>query len=354
MGEIDIRAHELLSDPVEFASLFNMACFGGKSVVRPELLLEVDSVVALSGEKGYAVGKGHGDKGSLSIRDIVRCVQIMDGGGTAYMLLGIENQTAIDYAMVVRLLNYDVRHCMLQIHSRARRTRGKGDAQPFISKFGPDDRLLPIVTLVVYFGDKPWDGPTELQEMFCDLPKEIADGIKSFLPSYRIKVVSAYCTDTELDMLGPGLRAVLYYARHAHDAVGLREMLSRHPDLRTLTPLAANLISVLMNIKLDINGQEEKVDMWTVAEQLKEMGRNEGKAEGIAEGKAEGIAEGKAEGIAEGKAEGIAEGKEMGRNEGKTEIIVKMYCNGMKICEISKFTNISQSQLKKIVANHKA
>ena len=333
MGEIDIRAHELLSDPMEFAKLFNMACFGGRPVVRPELLHEVDSVVALSGGKGHGGGKGRGDKGSLSIRDIVRRVHIMEGDGTSYMLLGIENQTAIDYGMVVRLLNYDVRQLMLQIHDAAEKAHRKGDAQPFTSEFGPDDRLMPIVTLVVYYGDRPWNEPTMLSELFCDLPKEIADGIRPFLPSYRIKVVSAQCSDAELDMLGPGLRAVLYYARYAHDAAKLQEMFCEHPDLRTLTPCAANLIASLMNIKLDIDGQEEKIDMWTVAEQLKEMGRNEGRAEGKAEGIAEGIAEGKA--------------------EERAEIIINMYRNGMKISEISKVTSIPMPSLEQIVATKK-
>ena len=80
-----------------------------------------------------------------------------------------------------------------------------------------------------------------------------------------------------------------------------------------------------MNIKLDIDGQEEKIDMWTVAEQLKEMGRNEGKAEGIAEGKA----------------------------EERAEIIINMYRNGMKISEISKVTSIPMPSLEQIVATKK-
>ncbi len=323
MGEIDIRAHELLHDTEEFSRLFNMALFGGEDVVRSELLQDANTVVALSDDaKGYG-GKRRRKKcvkGALSIRDILRKVQIMKDGCATYMLLGVENQAAIDYGMVPRLLNYNVRNHILE--GRDLGHKGKeGDARPFISRMGPDDRLTPVVSVVVYYGDKPWDGATELSELFCDLPKEIEEAIKPYLPSYKIKVISAQCTDSELDMLGPGLRSVLYYVRYAHDASGLQEMLEKHTELRTPPPLAARLISCLMGIDFNFDDKKENVDMWTVVEQLKEIGRVEGKAEG--------------------------------RAEGMTEVICNMYSNGMKISEISKSTNIPQSRLRRMVAKKK-
>ncbi len=335
MGEIDIKAHELLRDTEEFSRLFNMVLFGGRDVVRSELLHDANTVVALSDDtKGYdgKGGKKACRKGSLSVRDLLRKVQIMEDGSATYMLLGVENQAAVDYGMVPRLLNYNVRNHILE-GLECGHKRKEGDARPFTSKMGPCDRLTPVVSVVVYYGDKPWDGATELSEMFCELPKEIEEAIKPYLPSYKIKVVSAQCTDSELDMLGPGLRSVLYYVRYAHDALGLQEMLERHTELRTPPPLAARLISCLMGIDFNFEDKKENVDMWTVVEQLKEIGRAEGKAEGRAEGKAEGRAEGKVEGM--------------------TEVICSMYQNGMKISEISKSTNIPQSRLRRMVAKKK-
>ncbi len=348
MGEIDIRAHELLRDSEEFSRLFNMVLFGGQDIVRSELLQDANAVVALSddnkglGEKG---GKKACGKGSLSIRDLLRKVQIMKDGCKTYMLLGVENQASIDYGMVPRLLNYNVRNHILEGLDGGHKGK-KGDARPFTSKMGPGDRLTPVVSVVVYYGDKPWDGATELSEMFFALPKEIEEAIKPFLPSYKIKVISAQCTDSELDMLGPGLRSVLYYVRYAHDASGLQEMLEKHPDLRTPPPLAARLISCLMGIEFNFEEKKENLDMWTVVEQLKEMGRAEGRAEGRVEGRVEGRAEGRVEGRAEGRVEG--------RAEGMTEVICSMYQNGLKISEISKSTNISQSRLRRMVAKKKA
>ena len=56
MGVIDIKAHELLRDPVEFSRLVNAAAFGGNPVVKADCLQEVNSVVTLANEDGEQCG----------------------------------------------------------------------------------------------------------------------------------------------------------------------------------------------------------------------------------------------------------------------------------------------------------
>lgn len=38
---------------------------------------------------------------------------------------------------------------------------------------GKEDKLYPIITLTVYYGEKPWDGPKTLKDMVYDMPVEI-------------------------------------------------------------------------------------------------------------------------------------------------------------------------------------
>ncbi|MDQ5920795.1 MAG: hypothetical protein QG673_851 [Pseudomonadota bacterium] len=57
------------------------------------------------------------------------------------------------------------------------------------------------------------------------------------------------------------------------------------------------------------------------------------------------FAEGKAEGLAEGKAEGLAEGK---ANTMK-KMIKNMLEAGMDIIQITKITNTSEQEIKKII-----
>ncbi len=325
MGVIDAKAHELLRNPEEFSRLVNAAAFGGRQVVRHESLQEVNSVVTLAKEEGkHARGRRRG-RGDVSIRDLLKQTVLMRDGHRMYMLLGVENQASVDYGMPLRLLHYDIELYIRQMRdtkARHKRRKGKGGKCSFTSDFGPDDRLTLAISIVVYYGDSPWDGPTDLSDMFHDIPEDIADYVRPFLPSYRIKVVSPQSPDAELDMLGPGLRAVLYYARHAHDATGLQGMLEKHTELRTPPPVAVSLISSLMNVELNIAEEKENVDMWTVIEDAKRIGRTEG--------------------IAQGKAEGIS------------EVICNMYRSGMKINEISKATGISRARVRRMVATQKA
>ncbi len=50
----------------------------------------------------------------------------------------------------------------------------------------------------------------------------------------------------------------------------------------------------------------------------------------------------------------LEDAKRIGRNEGRAEVVCSMYRNGMKISEISKYTNISIAHLRRIVASQKA
>ena len=44
----------------------------------------------------------------------------------------------------------------------------------FLSKMRKDDRLHPVITLTVYYGEKQWDGPYCLKDMIVEMPEEIA------------------------------------------------------------------------------------------------------------------------------------------------------------------------------------
>ena len=317
MGDIDISARELLQDKEEFAKVFNLAFYNGLQVIKPEELRDADSVCFMAGDS-----TGKDSKGIIRLRDLARSIEIKEDSHTKYVLLGIENQSCIDYGMPLRLLHYDVIIYMSQMRSAGNMHRKVGDWNSITSDFGPTDCLTPVLTLVVYYGDKPWDGPTELSEMFCDIPQPLADGIVPYLPTYRIKVVSAECADMELDLLGEKLRAVLYYARSGGNYERLEKILTEHPDLTKVPKPAARLISKLMNVNPEIDEQKETVDMENLFEQLKDIGYKKG--------------------IEAGRAEGIA--------TGRAEIIRNMFQEGMKLSTISKVTRIPLANLEQIIA----
>lgn len=141
-----------------FAALFNDLLFGGKDYVKPENLTEMDteaSVNILSPEFQQMLKR---------TRDIVK----MSSDGSTYQILGIENQQGVHYAMPLRSLVYEVLSYIRQVEERTREIRKNkmyGDADEFLSGWKKSDRLKPCYTIVIYWGEKPWDGSRSLGDM---------------------------------------------------------------------------------------------------------------------------------------------------------------------------------------------
>lgn len=71
-------------------------------------------------------------------------------------ILGIENQSNVHYAMPVRNMLYDAMQFSSQVEASALSHRKEHDNKPtadeFLSGWYKEDRLLPVITLVIYFG----------------------------------------------------------------------------------------------------------------------------------------------------------------------------------------------------------
>ncbi len=77
------------------------------------------------------------------------------------MLLGIENQTEVHYAMPVRNMLYDAMQYNQQVadtaakhkeeKSRRDKQKQKISNAEFLSGFHKDDKLIPVITLVLFF-----------------------------------------------------------------------------------------------------------------------------------------------------------------------------------------------------------
>lgn len=95
----------------------------------------------------------------------------MQSDSKYYMLLGIENQSDIHYAMPVRMMLYNALTYAEQVDTitKKRRTEGSLDNKTFLSGLCREDKLKPVVTITLYWGSTPWDGPLTLKEMMTDM-----------------------------------------------------------------------------------------------------------------------------------------------------------------------------------------
>lgn len=146
------------SDNSRFADLFNQVLFDGEAVITPDQLSDQDteeSTVFLEKERITAESRA---------RDIIK--QHKDGA--ELVLIGLENQMKIHYAMPVRHMLYDAlrytRQCK-ELEQSHRKARDLKEADEFLSGMAKTDRIKPVINLVLYYGEKAWDGPRLLSDM---------------------------------------------------------------------------------------------------------------------------------------------------------------------------------------------
>lgn len=167
LGKIDTITKEYMKDPIIFADVFNKFLYHGKQVINPDKLTEMDST-----EIVVPYGEGKAGVPEQKYRDVLKLM--MTDGNIAYCILGCEDQGTIHYAMPVKNMLYDSMQLARQVKKAAKSHRHKsGDTEDtgyeptsdeFLSGFYKTDRLIPVVTLVIYFGPDRWDGPLTLKE----------------------------------------------------------------------------------------------------------------------------------------------------------------------------------------------
>lgn len=165
MGDKDTVLKQFLSDNDRFAQLCNNTLFDGKPIISPEKLKDVDTTLSESIPLG--------DETITNIQQSRDVAKIYDDQ-LELLILGIENQNDIHYAMPLRTLVYDALTYNKQYREKAKVHRTTGDLKNAerLSGFSKDDRLVPVITLVVYYGIEPWDGPTSLNGMLS-IPEQL-------------------------------------------------------------------------------------------------------------------------------------------------------------------------------------
>lgn len=278
-----------MDQPEIFADAVNYAVYKGKQVVDPQTLMS-DPTVATS-----FVYNGEDAKISFEkIRDIRKTVRLDPDNRAAYMIYGIENQTGIHYAMPVKNMLYDAMEYSGQIEFRGKTFRKnkdgeydklpsdekKPDREEFLSSWKKEDKLVPVVTIVVNFGNKKWDAPTSLHEMFGTDSPERNEAIKSVIPDYRILLIDPHqMNEEDYNAMKTELGTVMRFISNAKNKEKLKTM---DPN-KTLSKESVEVINACTgaNIKTPKKGT-----MITVSDGIREL-MEEGRTAGIATGKAE-------------------------------------------------------------------
>lgn len=289
MGRNDTCEKAFMADNTIFADVVNGVIFHGEQKVRPEDLEEQDSTEAYARMvNGTLLEK-------QKYRDVLKNVIIREDDHCKYMLVGIENQTAVNYAMVARVMLYDAINYMDQadVLSKQSPSVSKHDKiNTSISGFCKGETLTPVITIVVYFGVNDWDAPRSLHELLPDdLPQEVID----LIPDYKITVLSPREVEDPL-AFKTSIRAIIkaLAVGKKENKSQMKEMMDHDPDFLSVDSRAATIINRVTKMGIKIPKNQKEVNMCEAVREWREELLTEGHAEGKAEGEAIGTVKGEA------------------------------------------------------------
>ena len=252
MGRKDITSINYFKDKSRIADLLNVYLYQGQEVIKEKDITELNPILAKSWWNNKDL------KSNVNITDVLFEVAIpaenrddfTDEEKRISIIVSIQNQSDIRYIMPVRVINGDANGYYLQWKKLARKHKRErqtwADEGEFLSKFKKDDRLKPILTIVIYFGKKNWDGAQNLKQI------EHLDGcplhIQKKIQDYSINLIEVV-NFSDTDKFTTDLKEVFGFLQNNNSKQELEKYIQEHRDaLINLEEDAYDLICVMSDM----------------------------------------------------------------------------------------------------------
>ena len=221
-------------------------------------------------------------------RDIYKYVDVRTDGKAVYLMLGLEIQDKVHYAMPVRTMLYDAMEYASQVQKNAKLIKKSGrekaerkvDSGEFLSGFRKDDRLIPVITLVLYLNPDTWDGPRSLSDMYAPYD----DAIKPYINDYKINLISpAELGHEDFMKFHTDLGKVLEFIKCSDDKGKMEKFKEENADF-IFSAEAVLFLNETTHTKLTLNEDKEEISMCKALDDMCADAREEGRALGRTEG----------------------------------------------------------------------
>ena len=232
----DSVCRTFLSNDVSFASFINAVVFEGEQLIHPENLVRYENDTA------FIINDSKRIEDKKRRRDIV----VKSDINGIYCILGVEHQSSVDQAMVVRCAIYEMLEYLKQLENKEYK------------------RLVPQIMVAFYTGPKKWNVPVKLSDYF-----EIPEELKKYFNDWKIILVDVKEMDTSKIKDEP------IQAMYKGDYIKLHQ--KRKMNTNNLI-YAAIITGSLDMIKDIVEGDE--MDMCEGMERMAEGFRKEGEARG--------------------------------------------------------------------------
>lgn len=306
----DLTAKMLIEYPDVFADVGNVCLFQGEQVIQPE------SLELLPQELYYREEDGELREHRMDVRMRVK------ENGVELAVLHLENQSGISNVMPLRDMGYTYSGYQGQL--RRLKEKNREQKQHFlIEEIGRDQKLCPVISLILYYGTETWNAPTCLKEML-DIPDKGDQRWDSLIKDHSIHLIDlSRQSDEQVSQYKSDLWYIVQCLKCGKDRDRYKRFLEedtrremKHPEavIDMITAFAGKTEARQMAAKA-IQRQKKKggsCTMYTILDYLEEIGL------------------------------------EKGLDKGRNEIYYKMFQNDKTPEDISEFTGESLEYLYEI------
>jgi len=253
--------------------------------------------------------------------DVVKRGEVIKEDGKAERIFSIECQTHVDYMMPLRMVSYDIEALLWEATTNKEEKKNEGKLSKggeFLSgKKGA--RVLPILSLVAYWGRKIWDGPIQ----FGDVTECAEDGVCAHLGSYGIKIIEVMrLKEDEIDGLESNLREVALYLQCDSDPERINEVMKANGErFERMCVEGVEVLRALANVDISdiVVNEKGEVNMKSAWDSWREKG--------------------------------VRDGIGIGENRKAAEVILNMHKRAMNISDIADIVAKPESEVRSIIDN---
>ena len=249
------------------------------------------------------------------IQAYTRDVLMLWNGRHGSYYLGIENQLIENYPMPYRILQYDCLVYKDQMDTLEKEHRKKKDlrsSEEFLSGIKEEDKLIPCITIVIYYGTRPWQTNFSMKDMFDVKDEHHLIEVHSDTHQYK---------DNELDLVFSITREILN-----GNFVIIKEKYKQSIPKQVALVIA----SMAKDEELYQQIKEEEKEAIIMCESLDRMREEYGTKRYL-----------------QGEADGLQKGKIQGKEEGVLTILKNLLKKGISDSYILEITGVSSELLLK-------
>ena len=249
MARTDEPIKKLFKNKENFADLFNATIFQGEQVIKPDKLIEISTedihIDNVNLEKENISNSISIEKEELEITKRYRDLMMLYEDQVLQIVLGCEDQSTVDYSMPMRTMLYDALAYAKQQNDIELRQNSEG--KYYRRKMTKKQKVLPVLTIVFYYGEKQWDGATHIHDVI-----EWSDklNLKNIVPDYKMNLIWAY-GQKDIDKFKSDLQYILYLLKYKQEEDKLEKYIEENDEkLQHMNQDTHNAIVALMGSEI--------------------------------------------------------------------------------------------------------